>query len=215
VDLCCYGLPELDRLSGTADLQTLVEHLLERHYANGCGPVSTDDAAFERDRCRRDQILHVLGGHPVPFDKTATVRLMGRLVADRILDLQATPWFDLGGQWGRVVRKYRLSRFRSQVRLWPCQFRAAFSLECLTPDEDRQRVRAESSGQFSTAESGSRPLLTEPQVEAARRRLQFRENVLGVLIADALLSDISRHERVRRRRLRSTNTAVAHARRAK
>ena len=88
VDLATIALAQLDRTIDGPDLEKVVDKLLEVYYAprrnptaQGRGPehAAIADGWLEE---RRRQILRLLHDHPNPFDKAATARLMGVIVAD-------------------------------------------------------------------------------------------------------------------------------------
>jgi len=218
VELCAYSLREIDRLARCSGLETRVDELLERHYANEAilNPQGgeTHEVVEDDDRLawRRDQIISVLEGHPAPFDAIATVRLLGQLVADRILDLEPPRRFSLAGQWGRLKRTYRRSRFRSRSRLWPSQLTASWPYECLGPSEDAQQHLAELREHLSKSQWNQVQPPTDEQLDAVRRRILLAPNAFGILATDALLAvDISESEHQRRHRLLAAKAAVADA----
>ena len=219
VDLCCHSLREIDRLSERARPEDTVDELLDRHYVNA--PMlsmehAAGDEGFEDDgrlAWRRERILYLLEGHPASFDKIATVRLVGRKVADQILDLQPPRWLKVFGVWGRVTRSYRRSRFRYRSQLWPSQLRPSFPYEFLGRSEAAQRRLAELGEHLASDQWAKMQPPTDEELRVARRRLRSTPNPLGVLVADALLAtDITSHEHLRRRRLHATRAAIADAR---
>lgn len=218
VELCAYSLSEIERLARCSGLEARVDELLERHCANEQMLNPVGGAAVEvtevddRLAWRRERILRVLEGHPAPFDAIATVRLMGQLVADRILDLEPPQRFSLAGQWRRLKRTYRRSRFRSRSRLWPSQLTPSWPYECLGPSEDARRNLAELRQHLSKHQWNQVQPPTDEQLDAARRRILLSPNALGVLVADALLTvGISPSEHRRRRALLASKAAVSDA----
>ena len=218
VDLCCHSLGEIDRLSESEGLENMVDELLDRHYVNA--PVFpwegvAVDELFEDDgrlAWRREKTLYLLQGHAAPFDKIATVRLMGRTVADRILDLQPPRRLNVLGPWARLIRSYRRHRFRYRSHLWPAHLRSSFPYEYLGGSEVVQRRRAELRGHVAPDQWAKMQPPTDAELEVARRRLRFESNPFGVLAADALLdTDITRIETMRRRRMHATQAAIADA----
>jgi len=215
VDLCDYSLREIDRLSRSGGLKTMVDQLLDRHYANSpmlASESGRPDRAFDDDgrlQWRRDKIFYLLEGHPAPFDKTTTVSLMGRMVADRIQDLQPPSRFNLVARWDRVKRAYRRSRFNSRCRLWPIQLRPTFLYEFLGPSDDARVALTEIREHVTPRQWAGMQPPTDEQIEAARRRIRVTPNVLGVLMGEALLAiDISSNESLRQQRLNATRTAI-------
>jgi len=216
VDLCAHSLREIDRLAKCSGLESRVDELLERQYANEAllNPQNREPFATAEDdgrlAWRRDRIVRLLDGHPAPFDKIVTVRLMGRLVADRILDLDPSRKLGLRAWWGRLKRTYRRSRFRSCSRLWPSQLTPSFFYEHLGPSEDAQRCLAELREHLTENEWKRIQPPTDEQLDAARGRILLAPNAFGNLVAEALLAtDITTSERLRRRRLLAAKAAVA------
>ncbi|MBC8875308.1 MAG: hypothetical protein H8E44_38280 [Planctomycetes bacterium] len=216
VDLCSYSLREIDRLAECSGIEARVDGLLDRHYANEPILDLRDEQTDETDEddgrlaWRRERILYLLEGHPAPFDTIATVRLMGQLVADYILDLEPSPWYSLGAQWGRVKRTYRRSRFRSRNRHWPSQLSPSFLYEHLGPSEDALRNLAELKEHLPTDKWNQLKPPTDEQLDAARERIRAMPNALGILVADALLAvNIAPSEHRRRRQLLAAKAAVS------
>lgn len=218
VDLCCHALKEIDRLSGHERLEDMIDELLDRCYMNA--PVmpsehAEEDQPFEDDgrlAWRREKILYLLQEHPAPFDRVATVRLMGRMVADRILDLQPRRRLNLFGRWARLMRSYRRYRFRYRSRLWPDQLCPSTPYEYVGLSEAAERHRAELREHLALDQWSNMQPPTDEELQITRRRLHLALNPLGVLVADALLPvDINRCEYRRRRRLHDTRTAIADA----
>jgi hypothetical protein len=218
VDLCCHSLRELARLPEADGTGTLVDQLLDRHYVNAPMPASGNASSHgeleddSRLTWRRERVLYLVEAHPAPLDKIDTAGLMGRHVADRIQDLQRQRWFDLPGYWSRLVRSYRRVRFRSRIQLWPSQLRPSFPYEYLGPSDLARRRLADLRGHLSARKWAEIQPPTDAELETARRRLRSAANPLGVLVADALLAtDITGHERLRRRRLLKIKKALSDA----
>jgi len=216
MDLCCYALREVDRLARCQTLEAKVDELLDRHYAGGplVPPVDEDEACRHDGRLawRREQILRLLEGHPQPFDEVGTVKMMGRHVADRILDLQPMHPLNLPAHWGRVVRRYRRRRLEAHVALWPTQLHPSFPYELLGPSDDARHKLTALREHLPNRGARLQPP-GDIELKAARRRLHATVNPLGVLVADALLPiDISSQERDRRERLRAAKAAIAASR---
>jgi hypothetical protein len=218
VELCAYSLREIERLAKCSGLEARVDELLERHYANepmlSLQDEKVDETVEDDGRLawRRERILHLLEGHPAPFDKIATVRLIGQLVADRISDMESPRPFSLSGQWGRLKRAYRRSRFRTRSRLWPSQLTASWPYECLGLSEDAQRHLAELREHLSKDQWNRVQPPAEEKLDIARRRIRLIPNALGILATDALLAfEISVPEHQRRRRLHAAKAAVSDA----
>jgi hypothetical protein len=208
VDLCCHALRELDRLPEAGDVDALVDRLLDRHYSNAPMLAQEEESRHReleddgRLAWRRQRILYLVAGHPAPWNKIDTARLMGRQVADRIRELGRQRWFDLSVPWRRLVRSCGRMRFRSRINLWPSQLQSSFPYEYLGPSDSARRRLADLREHLSDKQWAEIQPPTDADLEAARGRLQSAANPLGVLVADALLAiDITGHERLRRHRL--------------
>jgi hypothetical protein len=215
VELCGYALPELARLEACPDVPTLVDQFLDRHYHNAPmlsegdeepATVREDDG---RRAWRRETILALLEGHAEPFVPAATARQLGRLVADRIAELQRPGAWNIAGPWRRLGRSYRRLRFGARTRVWPAQLHPGFPFECLGPSEDAQRMLAELRPHVSPRSWNAMQPPTEAQLPGVRQRLQWMPNALGVLVVQALLSiDINVAARLNRHRLEAARQAL-------
>ena len=212
VELCDHVLQEIDRLSDRDSLEEMVDELLNRHYANAPMMASETVAACAEDEgrlaWRRNGILRLLKDHPAPFNKIATVRLVSRLVADRIWELQPQR-LALLAPWRRVVASLRGSRFRYESMKWPAQLCPGFPYEYLGPGEGTRRELAELKEQLPAGHWARMQLPSDMELEIARERLRSVPNAFGLLVADALLpTDIRHSEQLRRERLKATKAAV-------
>ncbi len=216
VDLCTHSLRELDRLANCSSVEALVDELLERHYAGAdlVGRETTNAGHDDgRQAWRRKGILYLLDEHPAPFDNVATARLLGRLVADRIRDLQPSRWLGVAGPWSRLGRAYRRSRFRARRQLWPAQLQVSFPVDCLGPGLAARARLDELRPHVSDRQWAAMQPPSEKELSSAHKKMKPTPNALGVLVAEALLpADISQHEQQRRQRLRVAQAAVARLR---
>ena len=97
VDLSCCSIPMLEKVPENTDLKTLVEYLSEHWYNNTTMGDLLEDMGEEfadeqispevreaRLGLRKRQMFLLLHGHPKPFDKEATARLVGEDTAEYI-----------------------------------------------------------------------------------------------------------------------------------
>ena len=130
VDLTSIALAQLDRTIDRGRLPQIVDSLLEVYYrpqrslaAKEAGSEHAAIAdAWLADLCQR--MLYLLDGHPRPFDKKATARLMGTITAETIGDLQHfrhPALLDVAGQLHTMRRKLRHFRLRQKTRHWPVE----------------------------------------------------------------------------------------------
>jgi hypothetical protein len=209
VELCAFALREVERLGAYRGIEAQLDQLLERHYTSEPVGGTWEEADRERGAWRRACILELLEDHPEPFELVATVRLLGRLTADRIADLQ---WPSRGGALRRVARVYRRSRFRSRVRLWPQQLLPLFPFACLGHGARARAQLAELADHFPADTWSRLQAPEEAQLAAAHQRLRYTANPLGVLVAEALLgADPTADENLRRGRLQTIRDALVQA----
>jgi hypothetical protein len=216
VDLCSYALPEIERLAACRGMESLLEQLLDRHYASApLFPEEDGDATQvhpddDRLAWRRESMLRLLDGHGEPFDPIATVRQLGRLAADQIAVVERQPASSLAAWWRRLGRSYRRSRFRASMRYWPAQFHPGFPYEYLGPGDNARERLAECREHVSARHWQEMQPPSDAQLQAARERLRLAPNALGLLIADALLPvDLSVNERLRRARLAAVRETLS------
>ena len=153
VDLCTIALAQLDRTVEDADLEKVVDKLLEVYYvprrnltARVRGPehAAIADGWLEE---RRRQILLLLGDHPKPFDKAATARLMGVIVAETIRDLNHSrqpAFLDVIGQLHGMRRKMRLHRLARKTRFWPVELTPGVQIDATGGMGANRRKKARS-----------------------------------------------------------------------
>lgn len=193
VELCCTGLPQLDHLVPCDELETFVDRLLATCYWSQ--PMDPDETVPDDDRVqwRRGQILSLLQGHPQPFDKLATVRLLGESVAQWIEELNRPPRprvFDVVGQWRRFRRWDRGRWWWRHTRFWPKQLRPDFPFEWMgTSDDARGKLAAlpEELEGFDEKTFASMQPPTEVDVLSCRRRLRRVANPVGLILVMHLM----------------------------
>jgi hypothetical protein len=218
VETCSFVIPEVALLASCGGVESQVDRLLARQYSDGSWPIEegepslNDEDIESRRKWRRDGILFLLDGHPNPFDPVATVRLIGRLVADQIVELQRPQ-----GSWSAPLhalgRRYRQNRFAARIRRWPAQFHAGFPFEFLGPSDDARHQMAAVCADMPSHSLAEMQPPTDEQLKVARERLRTLPNALGVLIADALRpTGIVSSEQRRRETLEATREALANAR---
>jgi hypothetical protein len=200
VDFCTIVLAQLDRTIEDPDLEKVVDKLLEVYYVPLCARMVKDrgpehaaiaDGWLEE---RRRQILLLLGNHPKPFDRAATARLMGAIVAETIRSLNQSRRPVFLGVIGRLHgfrRKWRLSRLARRTQSWPVE---------LTP---RMRIDASGGvgvnplkeGEITTIRQPAENL-TEARLTALQANLSRIDNPIGLMLAEHLMAyDYSPHLR--------------------
>jgi hypothetical protein len=190
IDFCAVVLPQFDQTKDEDDLPAIVDRILEVYYSarmagteqpsgppSGAGATGATGAAAWLAHCRR-QIVRLLEGHPKPFDKSATVRLMGETIAERVQDLTAVekPGFlDFVGKLRRVRMRLHREHLTQKTRYWP---------EELTPDFPYESYDFTQPPDATSAE----PSPTNDEILAAREKLREVANPIGLLLVDHILS---------------------------
>ena len=194
------GLGEGRSTTRGGELENFVDRLLDTLYQRGFVPITgstepqfvtpTDD----RLAWRREQIISLLRGHPCPFDKIATAKRMGKLVAARIHGMDyirrprmrdfgyALRWLLFRANWRRCWRQPR------GMRYWPAQFEPDFSVEWLGHSGSARAALAE-LGEFM---DGKRLAAWQPPTDAdvalARRKLRRVHNPVGWMLSRCFLA---------------------------
>jgi len=192
VDLCSIALAQLDRTIDDPDLEKVVGKLLEVYYvprhnlnARTRGPehAAIADGWLQE---RRQQILRMLGDHPHPFDKEATARLMGVIVAETIRDLNYSRQFgflDVMGQLHRMGRKMRLYRLARNTQFWPLELTPGVQIDIT----GGMGVKLPKEGEITTVQVPSENL-TEARLTALRARLTRIKNPFGLMLTEHLMA---------------------------
>ena len=195
VDLCTIALAQLDRTLEGPNLKKVVDKLLEVYYVprgnltvrvRGPEHAAIADGWLEE---RRQQILTLLHGHPKPFDKAATARLMGVMVAETIRDLSHSrqpAFLDVIGQLHSMRRRVRLRCLAQKTRFWPVELTPGVPIE--TPG-----VKPPEEGEITTIQ-----LPSENPNEAHFKDLQAKlsriENPIGLMLVRHVMAyDYSPH----------------------
>jgi len=198
VDLCTITLTQMDRALEDPDLEKVVDKLLEVYYVPRHNPATTvrgSEYAAIADgwlQERRRQILRLLGDHPNPFDKAATARLMGVIVAETIRDLnysRKSAFLNIIGHLHRMGRKMRLHRLARKTRFWPAELTPGVRIDT-TGSVD---VKSLAEGKVATIQVPSRNL-SEVGLAALRAKLSRIDNPIGLMLAEHLMAhDYSSH----------------------
>lgn len=135
---------------------------------------------------RRQQFIFLLEGHPNPFDKIATVRLIAQKVADLLRALGEPLRMgvsDVEWRWGRLARSARRRWLRRQIARWPDQvFDPGYGTFGESEEEVRSRLAEWGMSSDKRVIAIFTPL-TEEQLAVARKRLQQVNNPFGLLLA--------------------------------
>ena len=186
VDLCTFILAQLDRNVEDAELEKVVDQLLEVYYAppralfTNAG--NTERAAIAdgwRDE-RRRQIVLLLGNHPKPYDKAATARLMGAIVTEAIRavnQFHRPALLGVVGRWHRLRRKLLLTNLARKTQFWPAEL--APGLPFGTGAHWAQE------GEITTVRLPAENL-TEARLTSLQAKLRRFDNPIGLMLAEHL-----------------------------
>jgi hypothetical protein len=192
VDFCTISLPRLARTVDDQDLEAVVQRVLAVYYTPRQPPVipiapaRTAAVAGEWLDWRRRQILRILQGHPNPFDKVATARLMGAMLAQTLGEIryvERTGGLHLVGKLHRLRRHYRRRWLRRKTRFWPALLAPGFPYEWGSGSNLEP-----APGELATTISIARQLLTETTLATAREKLRRIANPIGLVLAEHLLA---------------------------
>ena len=192
VDLATIGLAQLDRTIDDADLDHVVDRLLEVYFrprrsleakVRGSEHAAIADRYLEE---RRQQLLILLDGHPKPFDKAATARLMGLIVAETIRDLShaGRPAFlDVIGQLHSMRRKMRLYQLAKKTRYWPVLLTPGIEIDVT----GGMGVKPPTEGEVTAIQLPAENL-SEARLKFLREKLYRIENPAGLMLTEHLMA---------------------------
>jgi hypothetical protein len=191
VDFCTLSLPRLAQTVDDQDLEAVVQQVLAVYYAPRQPPVVPDPARAaalggEWLDWQRRQILSILEGHPNPFDKLATARLMGGMLAQtlgEIRHVERTGGLHLVDKLHRLRRHYRRRWLRRKTRFWPAPLAPGFPYEWGSGSNLEL-----APGELAASISIARQLLTESTLATAREKLRRVANPIGLVLAEHLLA---------------------------
>lgn len=190
-----WDLPYVALFPEDKDLETLVDMWVEKNTGDNIWELELDEATkrakleVRRAQYRQD-LLFLLDGHPRPFDKIATARLVGRNAVDTILRLRPpTPWTWLNlprllSRWWHRKHRQWLDR---QTRQWPGYYCRRNWVDYDAAPDDVLKDAQESIGSGGVART-TRP--TQAQLQEAKPRLRRVDNPLGILLANSLDADM-------------------------
>jgi len=213
-DLCCCSIPMLEKVPENTDLKTLVEHLSEHWYNNTTmsdiyaemgeefadEPISPE-VREERLGLRKRQLFLLLHGHPKPFDKEATARLVGKDTAEYIHSIEGNgdspeTVDPLAGVWPEMLApRYPLDSF-------------GFDLQAIAEREELlESLGPEDRAQFE--HQLQQP--TDAQIVALNPKLRRIDNPVGLLLREQLRptdlrSFLSDHEQQRQATMKQLRT---------
>ena len=192
VDLATIALAKLDRTIDDAELPQIVDRLIDVYYRPqrkfavtnpGSEHEAIADGWLEE---RRDQILVLLDGHPRPFDKAATARIMGAIAAETIRDLghlRRPGILDVVGQLHYMRRKLRVFRLSRKTRYWPVELTPGVQIDISGGMGMRSPADEEVIAIHLPADN-----LSDERLQFARGKLRNFDNPVGLMLAEQLMA---------------------------
>jgi hypothetical protein len=196
-DFCCWDLVKLEQMPGVVDIEDFVDLLLK---ICGYSPITgSPEAQYvtpsdDRLAWRREQIIALLRGHPCPFDKIATVRRMGNMVAARIQSmnyLHRPRMFDFAHAFRSILFRihwHRCWRQPHNMKYWPAQLTPNFSVEGLGLSKEARAELAKLGDCLDAKQLAFLQPPTESDIVLARRKLRRVPNPVGLMLAGCLLA---------------------------
>jgi hypothetical protein len=190
-ELCWITLVQLDRTLEDADLEKIVDLLLQIYYvpfrvSAARGPGSEQSAIADGLlKERRQQLLFLLHDHPHPLDKHGTARLMGAIVAETIRDLnhyRRPSNLNVVRQLHSMRRKMRAYRLARKTRFWPIELMPKRQIES-TSNVDAMPPPANVIVVCTSPEN-----LTLDRLTALRAKLRRIDNPIGMMLAERLMA---------------------------
>ncbi|BBO30423.1 hypothetical protein [Lacipirellula parvula] len=205
VDLCIERLVDLNRLPDDGDSPQLVDALLEYYFyqlktldvtLELCDePLLDRELAAQRLELRRRQLQRLLAGHPRPFDKPATARLMGEQTAEFLRELTSpaapsSTWFSQ--QARELYAWFAPDAAQRLAYAWPEMLGPHFPLEMFGDDplaqQQRDWVSSGLTGLTRWRIARSMRPLTNKRVKRYAQRLRAIHNPVGKVIAQRTVS---------------------------
>jgi hypothetical protein len=186
--------PAIERVPDGADLEQLVDHLLNTLYTNSPCEWLDDEVvdAEERAAWRRRALLEALDGHPLRFDKQATLQQAEIQLQRAINSLTSPPLaskFDPRGWMRRMRERLTVRQHNHRSFAWGFQLSPSCAFKYLGEGET---VRANLDGFRSMMDANMhlyfRPITLEA-IGQVRRRLRRIRNPIGMLLIDTIGSD--------------------------
>lgn len=173
------SLPIFERLAAAGTLDATVDALLENYFSLAPLPLAEKDAADavvdDRNAWRRGQIMHMLDGHPAPFDLGQTVRMASEAIVATIRDFEPGPS-------GSTLRKATPREGMLSESVWPSHLRPLVPYECIGNSPAARRYREElgmSAEMLADLEPPS-----DAAIELARQKLREISNPIGRLLVE-------------------------------
>lgn len=202
IELGYWTLNRLDEVPDGGTLESTVDALLRECYSDkprswtidelvGTVPQRSPEELADLERWlgwRREKLLFLLEGHPKPFDKIATVRLMGeyqKRVLNNVEKAFAGDYEELRRQ---DVEEYReMQAWPAHLTPgWPCRI-AGETSSVAWDDLDIHESTAALCDLDLNSDAPLPPAPTDEELEAAREKLRHVDNPIGKLVALPML----------------------------
>ena len=202
IELGYLTLNQLDSIPDGGDLESTVDALLRECYSDKPLAWIVADAEGEaaerspeeiadlerRLRWRREKLLFLLESHPNPFDKIATVRLMGeyqKRVLNNVEKAFAGDYEELRRQG--VEENRQMQAWPTHLAPgWPCRI-AGETSSVAWDDLDTHESTSALCDLGLNSDDPLPPAPTDKELEAARETLRQVDNPIGKLIALPML----------------------------
>jgi hypothetical protein len=192
VDLSSIAIAQLDCTIDKGPLPQIVDSLLDVYYrprrsiaakVPGSEHEAIADAWLDDVRQR---IAFLLDDHPRPFDRKATARLMGTIVAETIGDLdhvRRPAFLDVAGQLHHMRRRLRLFSLSQKTRYWPVELTPGVEIDIsggmgLKPPVDDEVIALQLPAET----------LTDARLKVSRSKIRRVENPVGLMLTEQQMS---------------------------
>ncbi len=191
VEFFQFGLTWIEAVPTSDDINQLVDHLIKHFYDSNL--LSDLDETSEkvsqlirgqRQSFRKRQLQQLLAGHPRPYDRDETIRILVRATSRYIAWLEFV-MRNPNSRWRHRLRdfvsKWQLGRL-PRVAGWPESLSPGFPFELIGVDEVAEAARKNYLCQSEGYPPNWRPL-TDAEVVACSKGLRSVFNPVGKLLA--------------------------------
>ncbi|WP_428307407.1 hypothetical protein [Lacipirellula sp.] len=201
IEIAESALSTLALLPETNDLDELLDAFILGFYnsaeqaaamAEFNAEIAPDEQLLQRrTELRRRQLRLLLDGHPRPFDKAATTRLLGELALDSINEVRDPQSQEKG--WAprlasKLRRHWRPTEDELLAAAWPHALHPAYELTAFGDDEAAAAERASSVELMGREYASYYVMPTDAQLTRQQKILRKIDNPIGRVVASILAS---------------------------